>query len=391
MGESSSPWTTRRFRVAGMNDEFCAARIEHALLDVAGVDNALVDFDRAEVVVRVAQDVPDIELGDAVDAAGYTLLVAGDEIPDAQIDEEPEPEPARAATPDTDEQEAEPAEEDDPLEDEEPEPAPDEPAEPEEPEPAPLPSPQRRDRLDYRDAEFEELEPEKEPWTVARALKLAVRVTAYAIIGSIVWVLAYRILPAPFTLLMVSETLFEGRIIAHEWVPLERISPNLVRAVIASEDNEFCHHWGFDFKELQDAWEEGQRGGRLRGASTITQQTAKNAFLWPGRSFVRKGIEAYFTILMEGLWPKRRIMEVYLNVIEWGPGIFGAEAAALHWFGKSASRLSPLEAARLAAILPNPNRYRANPPGPYVNGRGYTIQARANSVDLNGDDRCAKP
>jgi monofunctional biosynthetic peptidoglycan transglycosylase len=313
------------------------------------------------------------------------LLLAGDHSSSEEIDEAL---PVQSADPDHDEQDADPAPEPEP--DPEPEPEPDEPEEPAEP--TPLPTPQRRDRLDYRDAEFEELEaPENEPWTVGRVFRLAVRVTAYAIIGSIVWVLAYRILPAPFTLLMVSETLFEGRDITHEWVPLERISPNLIRAVIASEDNEFCHHWGFDFKELQDAWQEGQRGGRLRGASTISQQTAKNAFLWPGRSYVRKGVEAYFTVLMETFWPKRRIMEVYLNVIEWGPGTFGAEAAARRWFGKSAARLSPLEAARLAAILPNPNRYRANPPGPYVNGRGYTIQARANNVDLNGDDRCAKP
>lgn len=393
MGESISPWTTRRYRVAGMNDEFCATRVEDALRSVAGVDNVFVDFDRAEVVVRAAADVPDIELGDAVDAAGYTLLVAGDHIQEAQAEEELS-EPASAdAEPEADDDDTDPLDDDEPEPESEPEPEPDEPDEPAPlPAPIPAPTPQRRDRTDYRDAEFEELEaPEREPWTLGRIAATALRVSAYAFVGSLLWVLAYRILPAPFTLLMVSETIFEGRNITHEWVPLERISPNLIRAVIASEDNEFCHHYGFDFKELQDAWQEGQRGGRLRGASTITQQTAKNAFLWPGRSYVRKGIEAYFAVLMETFWPKRRIMEVYLNVIEWGPGIFGAEAAARHWFGKTAARLSPMEAARLAAILPNPNRYRANPPGPYVNGRGYTIQARANSVDLNGDDRCAKP
>jgi monofunctional biosynthetic peptidoglycan transglycosylase len=174
-------------------------------------------------------------------------------------------------------------------------------------------------------------------------------------------------------------------------VPLERISPHLIRAVIASEDGEFCRHWGFDFNELRQAWEESQNGGRLRGASTITQQTAKNVFLWSGRSWARKGLEAYFTVLIEGLWPKRRTIEVYLNVVEWGPGVFGAEAASRRWFRKRASQLTRLEAARLAAILPNPKNWRANPPGPYITNRGYTIAARSNSVDLRGADRCARP
>ncbi len=364
MGES--PVTARRFRVAGMNSEVCAARVEHALIALPGVEEAVVDLDRSQVVVWSDGTIPDITLADAVERVGYTLILAADDEP------EPEPEP--------------PAPEPEPEPTPEPEPEPAPPA----PEPRPAPTPQ----ID-RDEIIVEVEPERRSKTISfgDVWYVATRTLLFAFIASIVWVAAYGFLPAPFTLVMVSESLFEDRDIHHQWVPLERISPHLIRAVIASEDNEFCHHWGFDFNELEKAWDRAQRrgGGRLRGASTITQQTAKNAFLWGGRSYVRKGFEAYFTVLIEGLWSKRRTMEVYLNIIEWGPGVFGAEAAARHWFRKPASRLTQMEAARLAAILPNPARYRANPPGPYVNGRGYTIAARANSVDLNGDDRCAKP
>lgn len=356
MGDS--PVITRRFRVAGMSSDVCAARVEHALTALPGVEEAIVDLDRSEVVVWMEGDTRDVTLADAVGRAGYTLILA------AGHADEPEPEPPAP----------------------EPEPEP-------EPEPPPVPRPVPPPRVDRGD-----FIPDEQPArrsrvpTFAQVWYFATRMVLYAFVLSIVWVAAYRFLPAPFTLIMVGESLFEGRAIHQQWVPLERISPHLIRAVIASEDNEFCHHYGFDFKELENAWNRAQRnGGRLRGASTITQQTAKNAFLWGGRSYVRKGFEAYFTVLIETLWPKRRVMEVYLNIIEWGPGIFGAEAAARHWFKKPASRLTQMEAARLAAILPNPLRYRANPPGPYVNGRGYTIAARANNVDLNGDDRCAKP
>lgn len=362
MGESHPPVITRRFRVAGLNSDACAARVEHALTSVPGIDNAVVDLDRSQVIVWAIEPVRDEILADAVEAVGYTLILAADE-PD------PEPEPAPAPEPDPPAPEPEPAYE---------------PAPP--PEPAPTPQIERDEFI------FDDDDERPQRSTLGTIWYVASRTVLYGFIASIVWVIAYRFLPAPFTLVMVSESLFEDRDIHHQWVPLERISPNLIRSVIASEDNEFCHHWGFDFQELEKAWDRSQRnGGRLRGASTITQQTAKNAFLWGGRSWIRKGFEAYFTVLIEGLWPKRRVMEVYLNVIEWGPGIFGAEAAARHWFGKPASRLSAMEAARLAAILPNPARYKARPPGPYVIGRGYTISARANSVDLNGDDRCAKP
>jgi monofunctional glycosyltransferase len=372
MGESHSPVRTRRFRVAGMSSDECAARVEHALTSVPGVDNAVADLDRSEVTLWADAAIRDETLAIAVETAGYTLIVAADPDDDHPEPAAPEPEPAPAPEP-----EPEP----------EPEPAPRPEPEPRRPEPVPAPTP-RFERDDF--AIEEDDEPPRS--TLGTIWYVASRTVLYGFVASLLWVVAYRFLPAPFTLVMVSETLFEGRDIHHEWVPLERISPNLIRSVIASEDNEFCHHWGFDLNELEKAWDRSQRnGGRLRGASTITQQTAKNAFLWGGRSWVRKGFEAYFTVLIEGLWPKRRVMEMYLNIVEWGPGIFGAEAASRHWFGKSASRLSSMEAARLAAILPNPARYRARPPGPYVMGRGYTISARAGSVDLNGDDRCAKP
>ncbi len=140
-------------------------------------------------------------------------------------------------------------------------------------------------------------------------------------------------------------------------------------AVIASEDQRFADHHGFDLDSIQDAVEDHERGRRLRGASTISQQVAKNVFLWPGRSFVRKGLEAYFTVLIEALWPKRRILEVYLNVAEFGDGLFGVEAASQRYFKKPASRLSLEEAAVLAAVLPNPHRLRAGRPSAYVEER----------------------
>ncbi len=215
-------------------------------------------------------------------------------------------------------------------------------------------------------------------------------VALWCLAVSLLWALAYRVLPVPMTMPMFGDAVF-GNGVRNHWVSLERISPNLIRSVIASEDNEFCHHYGFDFGEIHDALREAQNGGRERGASTISQQTAKNAFLWADHSWLRKALEAYFTLVIETLWPKRRIMEVYLNIAEWGDGIYGAEAAARHWFHKPASRLSALEAARLAAILPAPDRWKASPAGPYVVSRSYTIMARANSVDLGGDDRCARP
>jgi monofunctional biosynthetic peptidoglycan transglycosylase len=171
------------------------------------------------------------------------------------------------------------------------------------------------------------------------------------------------------------------------WVDLKDISPHLVRAVIAAEDQNFCTHDGFDMKEIQKAMQDAENGGDLRGASTISQQTAKNVFLWNGGGWVRKGAEAYFTVLAEWMWSKPRIMEIYLNVAEWGDGIFGAEAAAQERFGVSAKNLTPRQAAALAAVLPSPNRWKID--GSYATGRRNTkIQALMGMVRRDGLDKC---
>lgn len=155
----------------------------------------------------------------------------------------------------------------------------------------------------------------------------------------------------------------------HDWVSIDEISKNMQLAVICSEDQNFLTHNGFDFEAIKKAMENNQKKRRIKGASTISQQTAKNVFLWPQRSWLRKGFEAYFTFLIELIWSKERIMEVYLNSIEMGKGVYGAEAASQHWFKKSASKLSRQEAAAIAAVLPNPQKYRANPASNYIQSR----------------------
>jgi monofunctional biosynthetic peptidoglycan transglycosylase len=179
----------------------------------------------------------------------------------------------------------------------------------------------------------------------------------------VVLIAAYGVVPPPITPLMVIR-LFEGEGLDRDWVGLDAMSPHLPAAVIASEDNNFCRHNGFDWDQIEKAIDTYEGGGRLRGASTVTQQTAKNLFLWPGRSFVRKGIEAYLAMWLELLLTKERILEVYLNIVEWSGGVYGAEAAAQHYFGKTAADLSQREAALLATVLPNPlNRSASDPTG----------------------------
>ena len=166
----------------------------------------------------------------------------------------------------------------------------------------------------------------------------------------------------------------------HTWVDLARISPNLPLAVVASEDQKFPEHWGFDVEAIEKAYQLNQHSHRVRGASTISQQVAKNLYLWSGRSYFRKGLEAYFTLLIEGLWPKRRILEIYLNIAEFGNGTYGAEAAAERFFHCPASRLSRSDAATLAAVLPNPERYSAAAPSRYVLQRRDWILAQMQAL-----------
>jgi len=191
---------------------------------------------------------------------------------------------------------------------------------------------------------------------------------------SLFFVILFKFVPVPFTPLMAirgMETRQDGKekVCKHDWVPLEDISENLQKAVIASEDGTFLSHNGFDFGAMQKAFDSNQKGRKLKGGSTISQQTAKNVFLWQGRSYLRKGLEAYFTVLIELIWGKERIMEVYLNSIEMGDGIYGAQAASEFWYGKSAKNLSKYEAAGIAAILPSPRRFKASNSSSYINRR----------------------
>ena len=180
-------------------------------------------------------------------------------------------------------------------------------------------------------------------------------------------------MPVYITPLMITRSIENDDEMQHKWVPIEEISENMALAVVSSEDNLFMSHSGFDFDQIQKAIEEAEKTGRQRGASTISQQTAKNVFLWNGRSWVRKGLEAYFTVLIELIWGKERIMEVYLNSIEMGPGIYGAEAVAQAHFGKSASKLTRREAALIAATLPNPLKYSSKNPSKYIRKRQRQI------------------
>jgi monofunctional biosynthetic peptidoglycan transglycosylase len=201
-------------------------------------------------------------------------------------------------------------------------------------------------------------------------LRWIVRLILLFVLLSVVLTLLYRWVNVPVTPLMVIRYLDPdvGRI-RKEWVPLERISDYMVLAVVVHEDQNFLEHQGFDLKAIQKAIEHNKKAKRKRGASTISQQTAKNVFLWPQRSWLRKGLEVWFTFLIELFWSKQRIMEVYLNVIETGRGLYGVEAAAQTYFGKPAARLTPEEAALIAAVLPAPLRYSVTEPGPYMRAR----------------------
>lgn len=203
------------------------------------------------------------------------------------------------------------------------------------------------------------------------------------VVVSILSVILFRWVPVPVTPLMLIrcvEQKMEGKKMhmSHDWVPFEEITPKLQLAVVCSEDQNYLKHFGFDWGAIQKAMKENEQGKHMRGASTITQQTAKNVFLWPGRSYIRKAFEVWFTLLIEIFWSKERIMEVYLNSIEMGDGVYGAEAASQYWFKKRASKLTKDEAAAMAAILPSPLRYKANPPTNYISKRKEWIKQQMN-------------
>jgi monofunctional biosynthetic peptidoglycan transglycosylase len=208
------------------------------------------------------------------------------------------------------------------------------------------------------------------------------------ILLSILWVLLYRVVNPPFTFTMLGDRI-GGRSVSKDWTGLDRIDRDAVRAAIAAEDSKFCSHWGFDQDAIAAAMRRNARGGSvIRGGSTISQQTAKNAFLWQGGGYFRKGLEAWFTLLIENMWGKRRIMEVYLNVAETGIGTYGVNAGAQRYFNHDASAMSRLEAARIAAVLPLPKQRGATAPKGFTRRYGNAIVARIGVVARDGLDRC---
>jgi monofunctional biosynthetic peptidoglycan transglycosylase len=204
---------------------------------------------------------------------------------------------------------------------------------------------------------------------------------------SILWVLAYRFINPPITITMLGDV-FAGRGATRDWMPVTQIDRDMVRAAIAAEDSKFCQHNGFDFEAIEDAAKRNASGGRIRGGSTISQQTAKTTFLWNGGGYARKGVEAWFTFLIEHLWGKRRIMEVYLNNAETGIGTYGVNAASQRYFGHDASAMSATEAARIAAVLPLPKKRGAVAPKGFTRRYGNTIAARLGVVGRDGLDAC---
>ncbi len=216
------------------------------------------------------------------------------------------------------------------------------------------------------------------------------KTTMWFFIISIGLTIIYRFVPVPITPLMVIrlvEQTFDSEKkvrLYKDWVPMSEISRHAPQAVFAAEDQKFLTHKGFDFEAMEKAWENNKKGKRIKGASTITQQTVKNVFLWPGRSYLRKGLEAYFTVLVELLWSKERIMEVYLNVIEMGDGIYGIEAASQAYYDKPAAKLNRNQAAMIAAVLPNPIRWTPTKPTGYIRGRQSWIMRQMNNLEPLG-------
>ncbi len=209
-----------------------------------------------------------------------------------------------------------------------------------------------------------------------RLTRFLLKTILWFIALSILWVLLYKFVPVPYTPLMILRNIEgDGSFkLKHQWKSIDEISEELQLAVICSEDQNFLSHHGFDVNAIKDAMLENEEGKRLRGGSTISQQTAKNVFLWQGRSWLRKGLEVWFTLGIELFWSKERILEVYLNSIEMGDGVFGAEAASKYWFNKPAINLNRNQASAIAAILPNPRKYNANPASSFIHSRKNWIQ-----------------
>ncbi len=224
---------------------------------------------------------------------------------------------------------------------------------------------------------------------VARILRISLKAALVFVLVTVAWVGLYRFVPPPFTWTMMGDVI-AGRGVTKDWMPLSQMDPDMPRAAIAGEDSRFCAHSGFDFRAMAGAAARNAKGGRVRGGSTISQQTAKNAFLFQGGGYVRKVFEAYFTVLIEALWGKRRIMEVYLNIAETGIGTYGANAGAMRYFHHDASRLSPTEAGRIAAVLPLPKKRAAIDPRGFVRRHGNTLSRRVGVVRNDGLDACLK-
>ncbi|MEO5789474.1 monofunctional biosynthetic peptidoglycan transglycosylase [Gelidibacter sp.] len=227
---------------------------------------------------------------------------------------------------------------------------------------------------------------------IKKLFKFLFKLILWLLAIPIIAVIIFKWVPVPATPLMVIRYFEQKETVwKHDWVSIDEISKNLQLAVICSEDQNFLKHNGFDMKAIEKALDYNQKGKKVRGASTISQQTAKNVFLWPHRSWLRKGLETYVTFLIELIWSKERIMEVYLNSIEMGNGIYGAESASQYWFKKPASKLSKSEAAAIAAILPRPLKYRANPPTAYIANRKLWIMKQMSFFGpLNYDSKDGK-
>ena len=221
---------------------------------------------------------------------------------------------------------------------------------------------------------------------IKKIFRFLFKIALWFFIISIGLTIFYRFVPVPVTPLMVirlwEQAWDEKKEVRlyKDWVSIDNISKHMPQAVYAAEDQKFLEHNGFDWKAMEEAWEKNKKGKRIKGASTISQQTAKNVFLWPSRNLVRKGLEAYFTFLIETIWTKERIMEVYLNVIEMGPGIYGIEAASQTFYNRPASKLTRQQAAMIAAVLPNPIRWSPAKPTGYIRGRQSWILRQMNNL-----------